>query len=336
MPLTRQQAARQGVLAAQREHQRLGTSLERRVEVFDIIADERIWLRSGRLGNLFGAYERYEDVAGILIHALHPLSVQRYTAAHEYGHHVLGHQASLDDKTLIFDQVDDVAEVAAQAFAGEFTMPLQLVNFTLAQMGRRGTGLDLSAQDAYQFAVELGVSYAAAVTHLLTLRRISPATARRLRRETPQEIKKRIGGIPPNNPWSDVWSLDETNVDRPVSLGLRDELDVALSETPSSGYRWRVVEPAGGIMELVNDEFHDAADSGEVVGASGVRRLRFRVASAGVGRIVLANQRPWEASARSAATFEATIEARSPFAGVSESELSVVQAEALLSGASAA
>jgi len=54
-----QRAAREGIRAAQREHQRLGTEFTCRVEIFDVIENERIWLFFQRLRNLYGAYKRY-------------------------------------------------------------------------------------------------------------------------------------------------------------------------------------------------------------------------------------------------------------------------------------
>jgi Zn-dependent peptidase ImmA (M78 family) len=113
-------AAREGIRAAQREHQRIGTEFTRRVQIFDVIEDERIWLLFQRLRNLYGAYERYDVAAGIIVNSQHPLTLQRYTAAHEYGHHALGHAASADDETRIYRRSQDPREVAAQAFAGEF------------------------------------------------------------------------------------------------------------------------------------------------------------------------------------------------------------------------
>ena len=64
--------ARMGVRAAQREHQRIGTDFTRRVEIFDVIEDERIWLLFQHMSNLYGAYNRYGDAIGIIINSLSP------------------------------------------------------------------------------------------------------------------------------------------------------------------------------------------------------------------------------------------------------------------------
>ena len=104
---------------------------------------------------------------GIIVNSQHPLTLQRYTAAHEYGHHALGHDASADDESGFTGDRQNLQEVAAQAFAGEFLMPLQLVNYTLRTMGLPGQYLPLTARQMYQLALELGVSYGAAVTQLV-------------------------------------------------------------------------------------------------------------------------------------------------------------------------
>lgn len=70
--------------AAQEEHRRLGTSMRERIPVFDVIEDSRIWLLFQPMRNLYGAYERHGNAAGIIINSQHPLSLQRFTAGHEY------------------------------------------------------------------------------------------------------------------------------------------------------------------------------------------------------------------------------------------------------------
>src|SRR5262249_24200727 len=186
-----QAAVLEGVRAAQREHQRLGTQLTSRVEIFDVIEDERIWLLFRRLGPLCGMYKRYGDAPGIMINAEHPLSLQRYTAAHEYGHHVLGHSASADEEERIERWPRDPREVAVQAFAGEFLMPLHLVNYTLRTMGLPGKDLPLTSLQVYQLALDLGVSYRAAVTQLKTHLR-GPGSV--LRSKSPDMVRQEIYG----------------------------------------------------------------------------------------------------------------------------------------------
>src|SRR5205807_5330684 len=96
-----QMARRQGARTAQHEHLRLHTPLDRPIDIFKIIASADVWLMFQPLSRLFGAYERVNSSAGILINSNHPVALQRSTAAHEYGHHVLGHASHFDAEEQI-------------------------------------------------------------------------------------------------------------------------------------------------------------------------------------------------------------------------------------------
>lgn len=328
-----QRAAREGVRAAQREHQRIGTDFRSRVDVFDAIEGARIWLFAQRLGNVYGAYQRYGDAIGIVVNALHPFTLQRYTAAHEYGHHVLGHGSSADDKELILGETQNLREVAAQAFAGEFLMPLQLVNYTLRMMGITGKNMNLTSRQVYQLALELGASYSAAVTQLVLQHKLAASVGRRLQRESPLAVKTALAGARPEDSRADVWLLDESQEGRELSPRLRDEVHVSLAETPSTGYVWQLVDTASTVLTLVNDEFETEDD---VVGAAGTRHLTFRVVQAGRSRIRVEKRRPWQPQTAAQAAFEATANAVAPFTGDAEEGLSVVQKQAVLAGGRAA
>ncbi len=325
------EAARaEGVRAAHSEHERLGVSMRERVDVLDIIERERIWLFFRPLRNLFGAYERHGDTAGIIINANHPLTLQRFTAAHEYGHHVLGHAASADDEDRIYrGRSQNLAEVAAQSFAGEFVMPLQLVNYTLRTMGITDRHPSLDLRQVYQLSLELGVSYAAAVTQLVGQRKITASAGRRLREVSPLDIKIGLAGVKPEHSWADVWILDEAQEGRQLVPRLRDEIHIALPETPSTGYVWDVVDAAPEVLSLVSDSFSTVGDD-EVIGADGLRHLWFRVASPGSGTILLEKRRPWQHEGRPAARFEATVAAVAPMTGDVEEGLSDEQKQAVV------
>ena len=331
-----ERAAREGIRAAQREHQRIGTDFTRRVEIFDVIEDKRIWLLFQRLRNLYGAYKRYGDAVGIIINSQHPLTVQRYTAAHEYGHHVLGHDVSADDEARIFRTSHDPREVAAQAFAGEFLMPLQLVNYTLRTMGLAGPKhLPLTARQVYELALELGVSYSAAVTQLVGQHKLTVPAGRRLRRESPLAVKTQLVGLRPADSWADVWLLDESQEGRRFSPRLRDEIHVLLPETPSSGYVWQLVDAAPSVLALIDDQF-ETGDDHDVIGAAGTHHLAFRVAHPGATRIRLEKRRPWQQAGEALASFEATVSATPPRTGDTEDGLSEDQKQAVLAGGRAA
>jgi len=83
-------------------------------------------------------------------------------------------------------------------------MPLQLVNYTLRTMGLYGKYLPLTARQVYQLALELGVSYSAAVTQLVVQHKLTAAAGQRLQRESPLAIKAQLAGLRPTDPCSTV------------------------------------------------------------------------------------------------------------------------------------
>ena len=305
-----------GLSAAQQEHQRIGTIMHDRVPIFDVIEDARIWLLFQPMRTLYGAYERRGDAAGIIINSNHPLSVQRFTAAHEYGHHVLGHEASADDEARLYrGDRQNMQEVAAQAFAGEFLMPIQLVNYTLRTMGLTGRQPAMTPSQIYQLALELGVSYSAVLTQLVGQAKLSVDAGRRLRNLSPLDIKAGMVGVKPADSWADVWLLDEAQEGRQIVSRVRDEIHVRLPETPSTGYVWDLVESAPGVTEVVDDRFEEADDDDEQIGGDGVRHLWLRVVAPGSGRIRLELRRPWQVETKPVRTFEATLDAIAPLTG---------------------
>ncbi len=326
-----ERAARlEGSRVAAQEHERLRSSMRERVEIFDVIEDARIWLLFKPMRNLYGAYERYQNAAGIIINAQHPMTLQRFTAAHEYGHHLLGHRASADDEEQINGGRNQaVQEIAAQAFAGAFLMPIQLVNYTLRMMGVTGERPNLTPRQIYQLALELGVSYSAALTVLVGQKKISPHAGRRLRDLSPLAIKTGLAGEKPADSWADVWLLDEAQEGRDFIPRLRDEIHVTLPETPSTGYVWQLVDPAPDLLALVDDRFESLGGEDEI-GADGLRHLWFRVAAPGTGRIRLEKRRPWLANSQPAGVFEASLSAIAPITGDSDEGLTDEQKQGVL------
>lgn len=269
---------RVGSLRAQRALNRAGVDFETPIDVFGSIEDEQVWLLFQPLERLYGAYRRHET-PGIVIHAGHPHRLQRFTAAHELGHHLLGHDLSVDSQ----DEVERLAatlpaqEVEAQAFAATFLMPVQLVNRGLAQLNLKRRPDTLEPQQAYRLSLELGSSYSATVTQLRALKRITAANMRELLRFQPIDIKTELAlGHRPVNARADVWPLSRDDNGRTLWIRPDDEVHVRLLESPTTGYRWRPDEPTAQI-EMVGDEpvQGDAAE-GRVYGADRTRHVWWR------------------------------------------------------------
>jgi Zn-dependent peptidase ImmA (M78 family)/predicted secreted protein len=295
-----EQARRNGARAAQKEHERLNTPMDRPVDIFEIIEKAGVWLMFQPMRDVFGSYQRQGDAAGIIINSNHPPSLQRFTAAHEYGHHVLGHEASIDDQGNInsFGSRLALQEVAAQSFAADFLMPLQHVNGVLRKLGIGIRPKQLTSSDVYRISLEVGASYAATVTQLERLGKINRSSSQRLRKERPLHIKEALAGGPPHQSRADVWILGQDETGRELQVRVEDEIHVFLEATPSGGYLWILEQPpvaddGSGGVELLRDVLEQAADE-NLYGARGLQHLVFRVAEPGSHSVVLAKKRPWQ------------------------------------------
>lgn len=70
-----------------------------------------------------GAYAARPDCPMIFVNGRQPVARQRFTLAHEFGHHRLGHESVVDRTVTIGGYQHDPVEVEANAFAAEFLMP---------------------------------------------------------------------------------------------------------------------------------------------------------------------------------------------------------------------
>lgn len=274
-------------MAALRERRRLGAMDHERLDIFREIDRAGIWLMFQPLNRLYGFYQRIEDVAGIVVHSGHPIALQRYTAAHEYGHHVLGHIRSLDGRDEIegrpSEVEDPLAEIAAQAFAGAFLIPLHLLNQTAAALD---INIEMPApQDVYSLAVRFGVSYQAMRTQLRAYGLLDRVAFEQLD-VSPLKIKEELGGgEPPTDHRADLWVVEHGVAPGRVALQVADEVIVRVPETASTGYRWRVGYFDHAVLDLIEDQSSGLLE-GEL-GAASTRSLRFRALEPGASRLHL-------------------------------------------------
>ncbi|MBF6127837.1 ImmA/IrrE family metallo-endopeptidase [Nocardia brasiliensis] len=151
------------------------------------------------LPRLFGVYlDNPGQDRGILVNNGLTRAVRRHTAAHELGHHRLGHETTLDfglDADPVHDRADDPRqsskEKAAEAFAAWFLMPRRGVLTTMRELGLPRI---TAAAQVYQLALHLGTSYAATVRHLATLRLISATEERAWSKIAPATFKRAMTG----------------------------------------------------------------------------------------------------------------------------------------------
>lgn len=307
-------ARREGSLAAQRFRRRLGLATVRRVEVFDVIDGEGLWLMFQPLRDLYGFYRRIGSKAGIVLNVGHPTALQRYTAAHELGHHMLRHAGSLDEAEEIggttgvdqpglaqvtvprshTDFADPLQEAAAQEFAASLLMPVQMVNRVLLDAGLDRDVPRLSPADIYAMSLEFGTSYEATLTQLAVLRKIRWAEARQMRL-SPLQIKTMLtGGRPPAHSRADVWLVRDHDRGRSFAIQVEDEIILRLPEIPSSGYAWELASHEWSTLAVVDERLEAADNDPNVLGGRAYRTTHLRAAAPGSDMVVAQLTRPWE------------------------------------------
>ena len=308
-------ARREGRLEAERLRLRLGLADEPWVDVFDVIESSYgLDLFFRPLKNLYGFYWSERQASGIVVNASHPSSLRRFTAAHELGHHILGHGKSVDEVANIhgafgvsgarkYDQLisarsmsnvgDPIQEAAAQAFAGSFLMPLQQVNRYLRDHIGTIEGHELPATDIYKFAVEFGASFGAACTQLAVLEKISWRYRTMLLNETSaRRVATEIGyGVAPQQSRGEV--VFGTDVGRRYVMEHDAELLVELVETPSTGHVW-TLQKIPEQLTVIDDQVVEHGHKGGRLGASQTRHFRFEAKKSGLGTVQLGLRPAWQ------------------------------------------
>lgn len=242
-------ASRLAALAARRLHVALGVDVSRSVDVFDAIERAGLVLAFFPLEKASGAYVAERDGhPGVLVNSLHPLSRQRYTAAHELGHHVMGHGTLVDPDQPLHRTAQRGAsrqEKEAEAFAGWFLMPKPLVERQLTDMGIQRPQ---EPEELYELALRLGASYEATAWHLVDLKRYSPVQARAMLATKPRQVKLKLAeGQPPDSLRNDVWPLDISASGREITVREGDRIIVRLRERPALGEEWEPTEVPVGL-----------------------------------------------------------------------------------------
>lgn len=296
-------AIRRATLAATRLHRDLNLQARvprenGRVDVFDALARLNVPLIFKPLDGLLGAYLA-DPVPGVLVTTKRPLSVQRFTAAHELGHHRLGHKPSLDDDSIL-RRAPFVAqtgvnpqEIEADAFAAAFLLPRWLVGWHCDRQGWDDSALH-RPEVVYQLALRAGTSYAAACWTLQRYDILDRTAAREMATIEPKTIKKALlGDIQPENYYSDVWFLTDRDAGLQVEGGPSDLFVVSLPEHSGAGYLWRFEDLDADGFAIMEDR-RENADPDGTVGSHVTRRITTQSRRRQSGEVRLAEGRPWQ------------------------------------------
>lgn len=298
---TRRDAILNGTARAAELHAELGLrdglrAGDRPVDVLGAIRELGVLVLFRPLDSLLGAYLPTTGQApGMLLTTRRTLHIQRFTAAHELGHHALGHRAMSLDKDVGFvargEQTGhNFQEVEADAFASAFMLPDWLM---VAHARRHGWGKrDLAIPDiAYQLSLRLGASYAATCWGLAQANIIGRDDARRLVDTPPKDSKQRAIPDLEREKWHpDVWQLSERDRGVQVLGNPDDVLVLALEEHVASGYVWDTSCVASAGLTIEKDERQEPEN--EVLGGPITRRLI--VQGPAHGRLRLEERRPWD------------------------------------------
>ena len=207
------------VREAARLRARLGIEPTATICPFDVAVDMGIVVRLHALPSLEGVYSP-EGKSAMILSTERPWGRIRHTCAHELGHHVFGHGASIDKPGLNGHKVWKPEEFMADRFATGLLMPKLAV---AAAVERRDWNVaKMSAEQAFVLAQEFGVGYTNFISHLeRTLKVMDPRTARELRRNG-RNLKKLRNAVAGFDVAHDVFIGDEQWDTRPIDIETGD------------------------------------------------------------------------------------------------------------------
>lgn len=93
----------------------------------------------------------------------------------------------------------------------------------------------------------------------------------------------------------------------PTHLQVGQTLTLTLPSNPSTGYRWRVENPAANVLRSLGPEVYSAPEEEDVVGSAGVSTWRYQANSAGEAQLVLVYQQPWAADVAPVQNFDCKV-----------------------------
>jgi hypothetical protein len=301
-------AVRNGSMAAARLHLQLGTKerVTRKggsIDVFDATVALNLPLLLRPLKGLLGAYLPH-PIPGVLVTTQRPLSIQRFTAAHEVGHFRLQHLPSLDDERILRRMAlpaspemagPNMQEVEADAFAVAFLMPRWLIEWHCHRQGWLARDL-AEPPNVYQLSLRLGASYEATTWTLQRLNVISESVGHVLRNVPPRAIKiDLLREYRPSDYRGDVWMLTERDGGTQIDGSRNDHFVLRLNEHSGGGYLWNIDQLKASGFVVIRDDTESTDQRG--VGNPITRRVTASLDHAQRGELLLSEIRPWLPSA---------------------------------------
>jgi len=306
---------------------------EGRIDIFAMLVEHDIPVMFQPLENLLGAFVDYPD-NGIMVTSQRPLPVQRFTAAHELGHKVLGHEASFDEEEVLSrglfagEGEYDRREIQANAFASQLLTPSWLL--ARHMKGQGWTRDDLSDPVVvYQLSLRMGSSYTATCYAIEQANGIDALTRERLLKVKPKAIKRSLVSPYERENWyGDIWLVTSRDNGMLLEGGRSDLIVVQVEEHPSSGYRWQFGKLTEVGLTVTADDRATRASAEHIGGM--IRRTVMAKPGAeegARGHVHLRETRPWQPHGEPLSSLELDIDLSGPI----QSGLLPAQRETLLS-----
>lgn len=192
MSFDRTALARQALEAALKVRLKLDIEPSDPVCIYDVAAKLGLKVHFAAIPSMEGLY--CANLARILINADRPAGRQAFSCAHEVGHHIFGHGDKIDLLSVSDNGgPKDPAEFLADCFAGFLLMPKLVVSNAFHR--RQWTPATATSTQLFTIAGMLGVGYETLIGHMqFSLRMLPKASAERLRKLSPKDIRKEILG----------------------------------------------------------------------------------------------------------------------------------------------
>ncbi|MEQ8378939.1 MAG: ImmA/IrrE family metallo-endopeptidase [Parvibaculum sp.] len=300
-------AIRTGVMAASRLLRELDlqSQIQERGGNMDVFAvfqmiDLPVLIRP--LKGLLGAYMSDPD-HGVLITTERPMSIQRWTAAHELGHYILKHKPSLDDEDVLRRMPmsasaigGDFQEDEANAFASAFLMPRWLMIWHAQRQGWTIDDFQCPAV-VYQLSLRLGTSYEATCWTLARNNFLALDDVEKILKVKPRDLKvELLRSYRPEDYKGDVWLLTKRDAGTVISGSHNDLFVLRLPEHSTGGYLWNVEQLNQSGFVVFRDETESLDDEDSSIGGPVIRRVTVGPHEGHCGRISIDERRPWDPS----------------------------------------
>jgi Zn-dependent peptidase ImmA (M78 family)/transcriptional regulator with XRE-family HTH domain len=172
------------------------------VPVFALIAQFGVEIRFTALDSLAGALLLGDGhPTGVLVNSDQPFERQRFSAAHELGHLLLGHEPMSGSFLSFLGRRFEPEELDADAFAGELLIPTHLLTEKVGDFA--GRPID---ESVYLLARTFAVSFQAMTLRLAKLGALRPDQQRKLDTVKPSEVAKRLASTEvAKTPFRSAW-----------------------------------------------------------------------------------------------------------------------------------